>query len=80
MAIIIAILLGIIVIGLIGFWLFKSTGTFGTRGVESGCRERFLLWCQDFAKNGYDKDWLASNFFNSKNKNVNLMGCLEQRK
>ncbi len=69
---VIAILLGIAVIGLIGFWLFKSSGIFGTKTVEQDCRNKFLRWCQDWFADGYDKAWMTGTatstkpFFNSK--------------
>lgn len=68
---IVAILLGIAVIGLIGFWLFKSTGIFGTKAVEQTCRNNFLKWCQDWFADGYSKEWMIGTsgtkiFFNSK--------------
>jgi len=55
---IIAILLGVAVIGLIGYWLFVSGGQFGKGATEQSCRSDFLNWCNNWAVVGYDTDKL----------------------
>lgn len=51
---IIAILLGVGVIGLVGYWLFVSGGEFGGEATETSCRNDYLKWCtQQWAPKGY---------------------------
>lgn len=42
---IIAIVLGIVVIGLVGYWLFISGGRFGTTSTQTDCNGKLLSWC-----------------------------------
>ena len=42
---IIAIVLGIVVIGLIGYWLFILGGGLGTKTIQTECNGKLLSWC-----------------------------------
>ncbi len=53
---IIAILLGVGVIGLIGYWLFASGGQFGEGAATQQCRSDFQIVCTEWAGTGYDGD------------------------
>ena len=53
---IIAVLLGVAVIGLIGYWLFVSGGQFGNTAASETCRTDFLQACQKWASDGYSSD------------------------
>ena len=48
---IIAILLGVGVIGLIGYWLFVSGGQFGGSAATTGCRSAQLNYCNQKINN-----------------------------
>jgi hypothetical protein len=51
---IIAILLGVGVIGLVGYWLFVSGGQFGGSATEQSCRNSFSTWCSQWSnRNSY---------------------------
>ncbi len=60
---IIAILLGIAVIGLIGYWFFVSGGKFGASAEEQRCRTAAAQWCTQFSLQGYAKEWFDANKF-----------------
>jgi len=49
---IVAIVLGIAVIGLIGYWLFYSSGKLGGSLAGAECSAKQVEWCS----RGYDKD------------------------
>ena len=49
---IIAIVLGIVVIGLIGYWLFISGGNFGTTSANTQCKEKLLIYCTKLFSSG----------------------------
>ncbi len=72
---IIAILLGVAVIGLIGYWLFVSGGKFGETAAEQQCRSDFLQACQSWASGGYLTN-LPNNNGVFKNEGGNT--CLKQ--
>lgn len=50
---IIAIMLGVAVIGFIGYWLFISSGKFGTGAASQQCKTDFIKACQEWASTGY---------------------------
>ena len=50
---IIAILLGVGVIGLVGYWLFASGGQFGAGAATQQCRTDFQTACNQWADGGY---------------------------
>ena len=50
---IIAILLGVGVIGLIGYWLFVSGGQFGKGAATQQCRADYQQACNEWAGTGY---------------------------
>lgn len=50
---IIAILLGVGVIGLVGYWLFISGGQFGAGAATQQCRTDFQQACNEWAGTGY---------------------------
>lgn len=57
---IIAILLGVGVIGLVGYWLFVSGGQFGAGATEQNCRNALLNMCNLWAADGYSADKLPT--------------------
>ncbi|MBI2005163.1 MAG: hypothetical protein HYS80_00160 [Candidatus Aenigmarchaeota archaeon] len=72
---IIAILLGVGVIGLVGYWLFVSGGQFGGGAASQQCRTDFLQTCQSWAAGGYLADNPADNgVFKHADDNV----CMKQ--
>ena len=42
---VIALVLGIAVIGLVGFWFVSSGGKFGGQSSKTICDNKFLQWC-----------------------------------
>lgn len=50
---IIAIVLGIVVIGLIGYWIFKSTGQIGGSATVHDCKQRQLVLCTQWVQTGF---------------------------
>ncbi|MBI1978658.1 MAG: hypothetical protein HYS62_01190 [Candidatus Aenigmarchaeota archaeon] len=58
---IIAILLGVGVIGLVGYWLFVSGGQFGGGAAAQQCRSDFLQACQQWAASGYTAEQPSNN-------------------
>ncbi|MBI2547558.1 MAG: hypothetical protein HYW23_03880 [Candidatus Aenigmarchaeota archaeon] len=55
---IIAIVLGIVVIGLIGYWLFFSGGILGTNASETRCNSDVLNFCNTMLSGQTaTKDW-----------------------
>jgi len=72
---IIAILLGVGVIGLIGYWFFVSGGQFGGGVASQQCRTDFLQSCQRWISGGYSTNLPPDNgIFKNENDNV----CLKQ--
>ncbi len=72
---IIAILLGVGVIGLVGYWLFISGGQFGGGAAAQQCRSDFLQTCQRWASGGYSTNSPNNNgVFINENDNT----CLKQ--
>lgn len=49
---IIAIVLGVVVIGLIGYWLFISGGNFGTTSTKAQCNQKLLTYCSEGVARG----------------------------
>ncbi len=49
---IIAILLGVAVIGLIGYWLFLSGKGIGTGAKETECNSELNIYCSDWLRTG----------------------------
>lgn len=73
---VIALVLGIAVIGLIGFWFVSSGGKFGGQNSKTVCDNKFLQWCithsgtyANFVSDGNPE----CNFFGSYN-NCNELG------
>lgn len=64
---IIAILLGVGVIGLVGYWLFVSGGQFGGASAKEACNRNLALWCSQWANNGYTAVWITTADANSFN-------------
>jgi len=58
---IIAILLGVGVIGLVGYWLFISGGQFGGASSKQQCENKFSLWCSQWGISGYNIGWVDSD-------------------
>ncbi len=72
---IIAILLGVGVIGLIGYWFFVSGGQFGTGVANQQCRTDFQQSCQTWVAGGYSTNIpLENGVF----ENVDNNACLKQ--
>lgn len=51
---IIAILLGVAVIGFVGYWLFLSTGRLGFGAASQQCKNDFLEACTVWGAGGYN--------------------------
>ncbi|MEM7824438.1 MAG: hypothetical protein QXD72_01150 [Candidatus Aenigmatarchaeota archaeon] len=51
---IIAIFLGVGVIGLLGYWFYVSGGKLNVSVTEQSCRSDFSKWCSDWSLNNYD--------------------------
>ena len=62
---IIAILLGVAVIGLIGYWLFVSGGKIRQSATLQECRTDALTWCQEALANKWfvDSSTFTDNAF-----------------
>ncbi len=67
---IIAILLGVGVIGLVGYWLFVSGGRLGTTTAENNCKNDLLAICnQALTAGGLDEvTWTQTDACKSVNK------------
>ena len=50
---IIAILLGIIVVALLGYWFYTTGGSFSGAASETACRGKLLQYCTFWSGNGY---------------------------
>ncbi len=50
---IIALILGIIVVGVIGYWFFATTGTGGGSAAVANCNAKKLQWCNEWTKTGF---------------------------
>lgn len=54
---IIALVLGIAVIGLVGFWFFKTGGKFGSQSLEVECQAKVFSYCLAWqSKSACDND------------------------
>jgi len=53
---IIALLLGIAVVAILGYWFFVLGGQWGGEVSLQGCRNKALLYCQAYQGSGYDED------------------------
>lgn len=60
---IIAIILGVAVIGLVGYWFFVSGGRFGATTVEQQCRTDFSKACSLWAARAYADDIESQGLF-----------------
>lgn len=72
---IIAILLGVGVIGLVGYWFFVSGGQFGTGVANQQCRTDFQQSCQTWVAVGYSTNIPPKN---GVFENVDNNACLKQ--
>lgn len=63
---VIALILGIIVVGVIGYWFFVLGGQGGGAGLETMCRAKAISYCTGWNLNGYDPNKLpdGAEFFN----------------
>jgi hypothetical protein len=59
---IIAIILGIVVIALLGYWLFVLGGHVGGVGTEQTCGAKKIAWCQQWSVNNFQGDCPATQF------------------
>jgi len=53
---IIAIILGIVVLGLIGWWLFKGGGQIGGKISEAECMEKQIIYCSKWQLKNFAAD------------------------
>lgn len=53
---IIALILGIIVVGLLGYWFFVLGGRIPGQVSETDCRTKQHAYCTEWSANGYDLD------------------------
>ncbi len=51
---IIALILGIVVVGVIGYWFFTTTGTGSGSAVVSQCNAKKTQWCTDWSRTAFD--------------------------
>jgi hypothetical protein len=55
---IIALILGIVVVGVIGYWLFVVGGTGPGQASVTQCNAKKTTWCADWAREGFrDEDF-----------------------
>lgn len=50
---VVAIILGIIIVGVIGYWLFLLYGGGVGTASEAVCRSKLLTYCSEWAETGY---------------------------
>jgi hypothetical protein len=50
---VIALILGIIVVGVIGYWFFVLGGQGGGAGVSAACNAKLVSYCTQWSLNGY---------------------------
>ncbi len=50
---IIALILGIVVVGVIGYWFFTTTGTGSGSAAVASCNTKKLQWCSEYSKTGF---------------------------
>jgi hypothetical protein len=50
---IIALILGIVVIGLLGYWFFVLGGQAGGTATSQGCNTKIASWCQQWSIDGF---------------------------
>lgn len=58
---IIALILGIAVLGLLGYWFFVLGGRIPTTALETACREKQSVYCTRWAADGYADDKKPDN-------------------
>ena len=68
----IAIVVGIIVIGILVYMFITKTGIFQGFTLEQECRAKLHLWCSKWELNGWSSDWEQKNPFASGGGNVNV--------
>jgi len=51
---IVALILGIVIIALLGYWFFVLGGRLPGQATEGVCREKALVWCSEWSGTGYD--------------------------
>ena len=52
---IIALILGIVVVGLLGYWFIVLGGRVPGTATQAWCEERRTVWCNDLAAKGFDE-------------------------
>jgi hypothetical protein len=52
---VIALILGIIVVGVIGYWFFVLGGKGGGTGTETACQAKLVSFCTQWSLKGYDQ-------------------------
>lgn len=53
---VIAIILGIVVIGLIGYWLFTGGGKMGSKITVTECNEKAIIYCSEWRLKDFKSD------------------------
>ena len=57
---IIALILGIVVVGLLGYWFFVLGGQVGGTGTTQQCNAKQASWCQQWSLTGFSGDCPAT--------------------
>ncbi|TAL47569.1 hypothetical protein EPN87_02635 [archaeon] len=64
---IIALILGIVIIGLLGYWFFVLGGQVGGTGTMQTCSAKQAAWCQQWSVTGFSGNCPATQFCTSIN-------------